>query len=60
MRKRSFANTGYVFQQQVAACDQAGESQFDLTCLAEQYPIDLGDGSVETLLQIFITKRGDR
>jgi len=59
MRQRGLADTGYVFQQQMPACDQAGKGQLDLTCLAEQHLVDLGNGGMETLLQVFITKRSD-
>ncbi|GLQ48639.1 hypothetical protein GCM10010872_00880 [Dyella flava] len=59
MCERGLADAGYVFQQQVSTCDKAGERQFDLTCLAKQHLIDLGDRSVELLLQVFITKRSD-
>ncbi|GAB2570422.1 hypothetical protein GCM10027066_12050 [Dyella jejuensis] len=59
MRKRGLADAGYVFQQQMAACNQAGEGQFDLTCLAEQHLVDLGNGGMQTPLQVFITKRSD-
>ncbi|GFZ98987.1 hypothetical protein GCM10011408_19560 [Dyella caseinilytica] len=59
MRERGLADAGYVFQQQVSTCDQAGKCQFDLTCLAKQYFVDLGNGGMDLPLQVFITKRGD-
>ncbi|GLQ97473.1 hypothetical protein GCM10007863_18930 [Dyella mobilis] len=59
MRERGLADAGHVFQQQVAASDQAGEGQFDLARLAKQNAVDLGNGGVKSSLQVFITKWGD-
>ena len=51
MRQRGLAHAGHVFQQQMAAGDQAGEGQLDLARLAQQHLVDLGQGGVQSLLQ---------
>ncbi|GAA0699158.1 hypothetical protein GCM10009429_27710 [Dyella marensis] len=60
MREGGLAHARHVFQQQVAAGDQAGESQLDLARLAEQHLVDLRHGGVEAGVQGVIVEWSDR
>ena len=56
MRQRGLAHPGHVFEQQVTAGDQAGEGELDLTRLAQQYLVDLGQRGIEPAQQGIIAE----
>src|SRR3972149_7942555 len=47
--KHGFADAGNVFDQQMAACEQACNRKPDLALLAENYRADLADDAIELL-----------
>ena len=59
MGQGGLAHAGHVFQQQVAAGDQAGEGELHLARLAQQHAIDLGHGGLQVRAQRFIVQRSD-
>ena len=59
MRKRGLAHARYVFQQQMSAGDQTGKRALYLCRLAQQYLIDLGHRSAQSVLQNLVGLLGN-
>jgi hypothetical protein len=60
VRQGGLAYAGYVFEEKVAAGDQAGEGQLDLAWLAEQHAVDLCQCAIQSVAEHFIVERSRR
>ncbi len=47
MRERGFAHAGNIFDQQMAARQEAGQAEADLIVLAQDHSVELGEDGID-------------